>query len=210
MRTRVKICGITSHDALCAAVLAGADAVGFVMYPASSRYVTAELAARLVAATPAWVTTVGLFVNHKGDEVNTLARFCRFDLLQFNGDEDNGFCESFDRPFIKAVRVGDNTDVPGTISMFPGSRGILLDAQVSGQFGGTGRTFDWAKIPREVSGLMLAGGLTPDNVESAIAVAAPFGVDVSGGVESAPGTKDPALIEAFIRAVHRADGGDQK
>ncbi len=205
MRTRVKICGITSPDALQAAVMAGADAVGFVMYRGSSRYVSAELAAHLVAQTPPWVTTVGLFVNHTINEVNVLSQACQFDLLQFSGDEDNAFCQSIRRPFIKSVRVGEQTDVQDAIASFPDSRGIQLDADVQGQFGGTGRTFDWTKIPHRVNGLTLAGGLTPDNVESAIQTVAPFGVDVSGGVESAPGTKDPGLIEAFIGAVRRAD-----
>ncbi|MDG2070790.1 MAG: phosphoribosylanthranilate isomerase [Pseudomonadales bacterium] len=201
MRTRVKICGIKSSDAIDAAVAAGADALGFNMYKSSTRYVGPEETANLLVQIPPLVTKVGLFVNHSADEVSAIIEQCRFDVLQFHGDESNEFCSAFSMPFIKAIRVEQNTDIEAAVATYPNSSGVLLDSHIPGQFGGTGTTFDWSKIPVLDTPVLLAGGLTADNAGRAIDLVHPYAVDVSGGVESSAGVKDAHLITKFIEAV---------
>lgn len=204
MRTRVKICGITNAADLQTAVAAGVDAIGLNMVEASPRYVTPETAAALAAAPPL-VTIVGLFANHSHDAVMTILSKMHLDLLQFHGDESDEFCKSFGRPYIKALRVSPQTDVAGAVANYPGSSGILLDACVKGIYGGTGVQLDWHKLPRLATSVVLAGGLTPDNVGDAIRLIRPWGVDVSSGVEASPGKKDADKIQAFMAAVRAAD-----
>ncbi|KDE38600.1 MAG: phosphoribosylanthranilate isomerase [Nitrincola lacisaponensis] len=206
MRTRVKICGITRlEDALCAASL-GADALGFVFYPPSPRYVAVEQAVSILDRLPAFVTSTALFVNATRNEVDSLLSATRIDLLQFHGDEDPDFCERFSRPYIKALRVHEGMDITAEAARYPGARAILLDAFVPGIPGGTGTRFDWQAIPRELAPrLVLAGGLAADNVAEAIREVQPFAVDVSGGVEAAKGIKDAEKIRHFMNEVNRVN-----
>ena len=201
MRTRIKICGIKSSDAAEAAIAAGADALGFNMYKSSVRYVEPAETTALLMQLPPLVTKVGLFVNHNAEEVSRIIEQCHFDLLQFHGDESNEFCSAFAMPFIKAIRVEQDTDIEKAVAAYPNSSGVLLDSHIPGQFGGTGTTFDWSIIPVLNTPVLLAGGLTVDNVGRAIDLVHPYAVDVSGGVESSAGVKDAHLITQFIDAV---------
>jgi phosphoribosylanthranilate isomerase len=205
-RTRVKICGITSAADAAAAVTAGADALGLVFFAGSRRAVAPEQARAILAGLPAMVTAVALFVNAERRDVIDLCSALPLGLLQFHGDEEAAYCASFGRPWMKAIRVGDNTDIRAEVSRYPRASAILLDTFVAGVPGGTGEVFDWSRIPRDLGiPLILAGGLSADNVGTAIATAAPFAVDVSGGVESEPGVKSRQLIEDFVSAVRTAD-----
>ena len=206
MRTRVKICGITREDDALAAVEHGADAIGLVFYAPSPRYVTIERAADIVRRTPPVVTTVALFVDAAADDIARAVAEVGVDLLQFHGAERAAECAAHGRPWIKAVRMRPETDLAAQSAAFAQARGLLLDAYRTGVPGGTGETFDWDRIPRGLaSRIVLAGGLTAANVGEAIRRVRPFAVDVSGGVESSPGIKDPDKIRAFIDEVRRAE-----
>ncbi|MBD9438433.1 phosphoribosylanthranilate isomerase [Pseudomonas sp. PDM04] len=199
---RSKICGITRIEDALAAVQAGADAIGFVFYPKSPRAVTFQQARDIISALPPFVTTVGLFVNTSRCEMGELLDAVPLDLLQFHGDEVVADCDCWHRPYIKAVRVKAGDDIAAACRAFPSASGILLDTYVEGVPGGTGEAFDWSLIPQGLSKpIILAGGLTPDNVAAAIAQVRPYAVDVSGGVEASRGIKDHAKIQAFIEAV---------
>lgn len=205
-RTRVKICGITRDADLAAAVDAGADAVGFVFYPPSPRAVGIEQAAELVALLPPFVTSVGLFVNASGEEVNAVLDRVPLQLLQFHGDETDAQCARHGRPWIKAARMRPGVDLVEFSSLHPRASGVLVDAFVDG-YGGGGKTFDWSLIPAGFERpLVLSGGLDADNVVEAVRRVRPWAVDVSSGVESAKGIKDAAKIAAFIAGVRNADG----
>lgn len=203
-KTKVKICGITSIEDGQAAVAAGADAIGLVFYPPSSRYVTPSLAAEIIASLGPFVTTVGLFVNEDAAVVKQTIALSGLHLLQFHGDESPHYCQQFDRPYIKALRMSPDLDPLQAVANFPGACGYLFDAWQPDKFGGTGKTFDWQRIVGLAShNLILAGGLNPDNVEAAIQAVHPYAVDVSGGVEFKPGKKDHRALKAFInRAKH--------
>lgn len=209
-RTRIKICGITREDDLDAVVAAGADALGFVFYAPSPRYVAAERAAELVARVPAFVKTVGLFVNAAPEAVATVLDQVPLDLLQFHGDEAPGYCAAFRRPWIKAARVKPGLDLLEYARAFSGAAGIsglLLDAHVEG-YGGGGQTFDWSLIPPGLPlPVILSGGLHPGNVAEAVRRVRPWAVDVSSGVEAARGVKDMRKIIEFIAGVRDADAG---
>ncbi|WP_460116740.1 phosphoribosylanthranilate isomerase [Pseudomonas sp. S2_C03] len=199
---RSKICGITRIEDALAAVEAGADAIGFVFYPGSPRAVTFQQARDIIKALPPFVTTVGLFVNVSHCELGELLDAVPLDVLQFHGDEPAADCECWHRPYIKALRVKAGDDIAAACRAFPNASGILLDAYVEGVPGGTGEAFDWSLIPKGLNKpIILAGGLTPDNVAEAIARVQPYAVDVSGGVEASRGIKDHAKIRAFIEAV---------
>lgn len=209
-RTRIKICGITREDDLDAVVAAGADALGFVFYAPSPRYVAAARAAELVARVPAFVKTVGLFVNAAPEAVATVLDQVPLDLLQFHGDEAPGYCAAFRRPWIKAARVKPGLDLLEYARAFSGAAGIsglLLDAHVEG-YGGGGQTFDWSLIPPGLPlPVILSGGLHPGNVAEAVRRVRPWAVDVSSGVEAARGVKDMRKITEFIAGVRDADAG---
>lgn len=203
---RVKICGITGADDARVAVDAGADALGFNFHEASPRHVTAGQAARIVEGLPPFVTTVALFVDPSPGQVRQVLDEVRFDLLQFHGAESPDLCGSFGAPYLKACAVGDGFDIEALATRYSDARGLLLDACVEGRTGGTGATFDWALWPRGYPRpLILAGGLTPDNVVAAIRATRPFAVDVSSGVELSPGRKDPRRVRRFIEEVHRVE-----
>jgi len=199
---RSKICGITRLEDALAAVDAGADAIGFVFYAKSPRAVTVQQARAIIAGLPPFVTTVGLFVNASRCELGEILDAVPLDLLQFHGDETSEQCEGYHRPYIKALRVKAGDDIAAACKAYPGASGILLDTYVEGVPGGTGAAFDWSLVPQGLSKpIILAGGLTVDNVAEAIARVKPYAVDVSGGVEQSKGIKDRTKIEAFMRAV---------
>lgn len=209
-RVRVKICGITRLEDALAAVAAGADALGFVLYPPSPRAITAEAAAAIIRALPPFVTPVALFVDPTVAAVQALLALAPNALLQFHGDESDAFCAQFGRPWIKALAVQAGRDTAAAIAAHPGAAGILLDAWHPDLKGGTGAAFDWTRFPRNSSQpLILAGGLTPANVAAAVRLTRPYAVDVSGGVEARAadgsvqkGIKDAGHVEAFIAAAH--------
>lgn len=202
MRTRVKICGITRAEDGLAAVAAGADAIGLVFEENSPRYVSVEHARAIVAALPPYITAVALFVDAKAAHIEGVLNRVSVNLLQFHGKETPDQCRRFGRPYVKAVRMRDGVDPRAYASDFSDAAGLLLDTYAHGPVGGTGETFDWARVPREVAKpVILAGGLTPDNVSEAIMAVGPYAVDVSSGVERSKGIKDAAKIAAFISAV---------
>lgn len=204
MTTRVKICGITRHEDAMAAIEAGANALGFVFYKPSPRYVEPEVAADIIRQLPPFVTTVGLFVDAAEDEVAAITAQTGIDLLQFHGNETESFCRLFSRPYIKAFRMRPKLDILALVAEYDSARGILLDAYRPGVPGGTGEVFDWSLIPCSLAPrLVLAGGLKSDNVAEAIRHVSPYAVDVSGGVEAAPGQKERAAIFAFMAAVQQ-------
>ena len=204
LSVRIKVCGITSVDDARAAVRAGANAIGLVFYEKSPRYVTVEQAQQIARSVPPFVAVAGLFVNAGDQEVKEVLAQVPLTLLQFHGDEDDGWCQGWQRQYIKALRVRPDLSLPGAIADYPGASGILLDAYRKGIPGGTGESFDWGLIPPALDKpLILAGGLHENNVAQAIGQVAPYAVDVSSGVESRPGIKDHDKLAAFIRAVER-------
>ncbi len=215
-RTRIKICGLTRAEDVVAAVAAGADAIGFVFYAKSPRYVTADVAAQLISAAPPFVSTVGLFVNAGAEEVAAILQQAPLSLLQFHGDETPEQCAAIaaavKRPFIRAARIGSSTTPADLIkyeqdyrSASPYFTGLLLDTLVE-QYGGSGKVFDWSLIPEELAPrVVLSGGLSVQNATDAVQRVRPHAVDISSGVEQAKGIKDAAKIAAFISAVRQAD-----
>ncbi len=203
MTTKIKICGITNiEDALFAAE-AGADALGFVFYEKSPRYVSSETVKKIVSMLPPFVTTVGLFVNAGVEAIETTVRLSGIDVIQLHGDETPEECGFAPHPVIKAVRVKDAGSLAG-VEKYPVSA-LLLDAWNDQQYGGTGESFNW-QLARNLTGqlpIILAGGLNPDNVAEAIRVVAPYAVDVSSGVEISPGKKDHDKIRKFIQQVRQ-------
>lgn len=203
MRTRVKICGITRLEDGLVAAAAGADALGLNFYSKSPRFIDTGKAKVLHSALPAFVTRVGLFVNAEAEFVKSVLAAVPLDLLQFHGDESAEYCQSFARPYLKALRMKPGLDLAAAVKPFGSAQGILVDAWSDEQFGGTGKAFDWSLLGSAVRSerLILAGGLHPGNVAEAVRAVRPWAVDVSSGVESAPGIKDKNKIEQFIRAI---------
>lgn len=209
MSTRVKVCGITTADDALAAAQAGADAIGLVFAAGSPRRLAIDQAAAIRASLPAFVACVALFMDQPADEVTHIIRAVQPDLLQFHGSESEAHCAAFGRPWIKAVGLGGGEAVAP--DAYAGANGILLDGHAAGAAGGSGQRFDWGRIAAwqaarpARSPVIVAGGLTPDNVGGLVKQCRPWGVDVSSGVESAPGVKDHAKVHAFIEAVRRVD-----
>lgn len=205
IRTRIKICGLTREADVDAAVAAGADAIGFVFYEKSSRYVTPARAAELARRLPPFVTPVGLFVNASDETLAAGLAALPNLLLQFHGDERPQDCERAGRPYLRAARMNPGFDLLDFAQQYSGAQAILLDAHVDG-YGGSGKVFDWSLIPRNVpSPVVLSGGLHAGNVLTGILQVRPWAVDVSSGVERAKGLKDATLIQQFCAAVHEAD-----
>ena len=198
--TRVKFCGFTHQDDVAQAVALGADALGFVFYGPSSRYVSPEHAQTLTRSVPAFVTRVGLFVNEEAETVQRIFELARLNLIQYHGEESPEFCDAIGLPYIKAFRVRKGMDLRTEMDRYPNASGFLLDAYVKGQPGGTGEGFDWELIPQSHAPIILAGGLTPDNAKDAIDQVAPWALDVSGGIETKPGRKDPDKMTRFMSA----------
>ena len=219
MRTRVKICGITRVEDGIAAADAGADAIGLIFWPGSPRCVAYDAARAIAAALPAFVSVVGLFVDPEPQAVRGVLAAVPLDLLQFHGDEAPELCTSFARPYIKAVPVKPGVDLLQYAARFPAAHGLLFDAfQPGGMPGGTGTTFDWSRLPQQLTDpmsrrLILSGGLTRENVAAAVRQLRPWAVDVSSGVEVSDadgkprrGIKSAEKIAAFVREVRNADG----
>lgn len=209
-RVRVKVCGITCLEDALAALKAGADALGFVFYEKSTRHVSIEQAKLIIEQLPAFVTTTALFVNAESAFVEEAIDEAKFDLLQFHGDEAAGFCESFSRPYMKAIRMQKTTNLAEISRQYPTAKALLLDAYVKGVPGGTGETFNWdwiapSKRQDVKQAIILAGGLHAENVAEAIEAVQPWAVDVSGGVEASPGKKSPERIQQFIQNVAQAN-----
>ena len=205
MNTRIKMCGLTREEDIDAAIASGADAIGFVFYPPSPRYVTPKRAAELARRIPPFVDVVGLFVNAAPETVLATCAAVPINLLQFHGDEDATYCRQFARPYLRAARVRPGLDLVEFAGSFPDARGLLLDAFVEG-YGGGGHVFDWTLIPPDLPGfLVLSGGLTAENVGEAVQRVRPVAVDVSSGVEMSKGIKDHSKIAAFVAAVRKAD-----
>lgn len=215
-RTRVKVCGITRGEDAIMAIQAGADALGFVFYPPSPRAVTADVAAQLCQQLPPFVDKVGLFVNASAAEVQRVLKQVPLTLLQFHGDESAEFCEQFGLVYIKAVRMPAAGEAESSgaedkqayeqaiaqLNSHQAAAGFLLDTYQKGVPGGTGKIFDWSRIPGHLTqAIILAGGLDADNVAAAVKAVAPYAVDVSSGVESSAGIKAPEKIQAFMQAV---------
>jgi len=206
VRTRVKICGITSPRDAQAAARLGADAIGLVFYEPSPRYVTIEQAREIADSLPPFVSRVALFVNATAESVRAVLDGVGIDLLQFHGEEDATFCGLFGIPYLKAVRVRKGLNLLEYLSPFYGAAGWLLDAYRPDYYGGTGETFDWGVIPAGLERpVVLSGGLTVANVAEAVRRVRPWAVDVSSGVESTKGVKDADKIAAFIEGVRNAD-----
>ena len=212
MRTRAKICGITRVQDIKAVVDAGADAIGFVFFPPSPRSVNKAEAIALVQVVPPYVQVVGLFVNATADEIAEILKDVHLDILQFHGDESPEQCQQIAnhvrRRWYKAIQVkpdATSAEMIETIQQYQqvGASAMLLDAWHPELKGGTGHRFDWTQFPKLDIPLILAGGLTPENVEDAIHTTGAYAVDVSGGVESSKGIKDQQLIERFMQGVQR-------
>lgn len=206
MRTRVKICGITRiEDALSCATL-GVDAIGLVFYAPSPRNVTIKQATDIVAALPPFVTIVGLFVDATPSFIQKVLSHIKLDVLQFHGDETPEQCAQYNLPYMKAVRVKPDTNLLQYCTDYAEAQALLLDAYVDGTHGGTGLTFDWNLIPKNLpKPIVLAGGLNADNAAEAISQTGPYAIDVSGGVESAKGIKDIKKIVALLAAVNNTN-----
>lgn len=210
-RTRIKFCGMTRPGDVRLAGELGVDAVGFVFAAGSRRRVEPAQAAAMREALAPMVDAAALFMDNEVDEVREVVAAVRPSLLQFHGGEDEAFCRAFGLPYLKAVAMGGG-ETPDPLALharYPTAAGFLLDAHAPGEGGGSGRTFDWARIPRGLTKpILVAGGLTPDNVHDAVLATRPWGVDVSSGVEAEgepPGVKDGARMRRFVEEVRRAD-----
>jgi len=205
LRTRTKICGITRLEDAKASILAGCDALGFVFYKESPRYIALDAFKVIVKELPPFVTKTGLFVNADPAEIEEAIQSGFVNVLQFHGDETADFCRQFNFPYIKAVAVSSSVDLIQYAKDFHDAEALLLDAYHEHLKGGTGQTFDWNLIPQSLSKpIVLAGGLTVDNVKEAIKKVKPYAVDVSGGVEESKGIKNSLKIQAFIKETQDA------
>lgn len=205
MRTRIKICGLTREADVDAAVVAGADAIGFVLYERSPRHVSVARAATLAYRLPPFVTPVLLLVNATPVQVHEASRAVPHALLQFHGDETPAQCDAAGRPYLRAARMAPGFDLLDFAARFPGASALLLDAHVEA-YGGGGKVFDWSLIPPSVPvPVVLSGGLNAANVIEGVLRVRPWAVDVSSGVESAKGIKDAEAMRRFCQAVREAD-----
>jgi len=206
-RTRVKICGITSVQDAQHVCDAGADSIGLVFYKKSPRYVEISQAREICDSLPPFVTSVGLFLDATKDYVNEVLAEVKLDLLQFHGLETPEFCDSFSRPYIKAIGMKDITsesEFTRATEKYNNAKGFLVDSHAIGKAGGTGETFDWKNVPQvHEKPIILAGGLNPENIADALQQLDLFGVDLSSGVESKPGIKDPEKVRKLMNEVYR-------
>ena len=206
MRTRIKVCGFTDPENAVAAASKGIDAIGLVFYPPSPRHITLEQAQKIVAAVPAFVTTVGLFVDASKGAIEDVLSQVPIDLIQFHGDETATFCRSLERPFVKAVRMRPETDLMHIAEDFHDASALLLDTYHPDLKGGTGHHFDWNLIPENFPiPIVLAGGIGVENAQQAIGQVQPYALDVSSGVERYKGMKDINKIVELITEVELGD-----
>ena len=202
---QVKICGITNSEDARAAVDAGADAIGLIFYQGSKRCIDERLAAEIVALLPPYTSINALFVNPTEAEVRKVLSTVDVSQIQFHGEEPPAFCEDFGRPYVKSIPVVDTTRMRALVADHTNARAYLFDTHVPGEHGGTGKTFDWTKMPeKNIGHRILAGGLDTENVAKAIRIAGPDAVDVSSGVESQPGIKNHETLKRFIAAAKQA------
>ncbi len=205
MRTRVKICGITRCEDAQLVVDAGVDAIGLVFYAKSPRFVNSEIAAEISQRIPAFVSRVALFKDADKQAVEAVLQAVEIDLIQFHGSESADFCQQFTLPYIKAIGMKGTEHDAGFLRSsaenYDSAKALLLDGHAPGEAGGTGESFDWASIATVDKAIVLAGGLTPENVQQAITLVQPYAVDVSSGVESTPGMKDKDKVAAFMKQV---------
>jgi phosphoribosylanthranilate isomerase len=208
-RTRIKFCGMTRPGDVRLASELGVDAVGFIFAERSPRRLKAEEARAMRHALAPLVDAVALFMDNPLEEVREVVRQVRPSLLQFHGDEDDTFCRGFGVPYIKAVPMGGEVRADDALTLqrrYPGAAGFLFDSHGNGQSGGSGRAFDWTRIPAGMfKPFVLAGGITPENVFDAVCQTLPWGVDVSSGIEVSPGIKDGDRMRRFVQEVRRAD-----
>ena len=206
-RTRIKICGMTDLVRVREAVAAGVDALGFIFAPASPRRLEPEQARELISSLPPFVDAVGVFVNEEQGMIRDIAQYCGLTMVQLHGDEDPAFCRAMPVRVLKAIRVGEQSRAADLAPYRGAVSGFVLDTYRRGQVGGTGQTFDWQLVAQLAppAPVILAGGLTPDNVAAAISQVRPFAVDFNSGLETAPGRKDPALMRRAVAAVRQAD-----
>jgi phosphoribosylanthranilate isomerase len=206
MAVKVKICGITSVNDALAVSRAGADAIGLVFYPKSSRYLSIQQAVEICTALPPFITVVGLFLDANQQEVNAVLEQVSLDLLQFHGSESPQYCASFSRPYIKAVGMLGLDDFTGYADQYPDAKAFLVDGHALGLAGGTGNTFNWDDIPTNYAKpIILAGGLNPDNIAMAIESTSVYAVDLSSGVEIQLGIKSETKITALMQEVKRVE-----
>lgn len=206
MRTRVKICGITRTEDALAAISSGADAIGFVFWQQSSRNILPQQASIITQNIPAFVTTVGVYVDPTVDWVHETSTTAHLGLLQFHGDESPEFCDQFALPYVKALRIKEGVDLLEYADRYQNAKALLLDTYSANLPGGTGEVFDWELIPTDLSlPIILSGGLTSDNVVHAITKVKPWAVDVSSGVEASKGIKDIDKISAFMQRVKNCE-----
>jgi len=203
-RVKIKICGLTRNEDLEAAIAAGADAVGFV-FTSSPRRISTDTAIRLCSYVPEDVLRVGLFLDQDGSEIERVVKSVPLDVLQFHGSETEQECSVFGLPWLKAVAMENARSAQAAERDYPGAMGLLLDSHASGKRGGSGKVFDWSLSRSLSKPVWLAGGLNADNVARAIRRVRPYAVDVSSGVEAAPGIKDASRISAFIKAVREVE-----
>ena len=204
MKTRVKFCGMTRMQDVQSAIALNVDALGFVFVKCSPRNIDVETAAEIIQGIPPFVVKVGLFMNAQTSEVENVLDKIRLNLLQFHGDEEEPFCSQFDVPYLKAVPMASVSSLREYCQAYPSATGFLLDSHAKGEMGGSGEKFTWSKLPEDIDKpVILAGGLSPDNVAEAIRIVHPYAVDVSSGIETSKGIKDPAKMEQFIKEVHR-------
>ena len=202
---QVKICGITNSEDARAAVDAGADAIGLIFYQGSKRCIDERLAAEIVSLLPPYTSINALFVNPTEAEVRKVLSTVDVSQIQFHGEEPPAFCEDFGRPYVKSIPVVDTTRMHALVADHTNARAYLFDTHVPGEHGGTGKTFDWTKMPeKNIGHRILAGGLDTENVAKAIRIAEPDAVDVSSGVESQPGIKNHETLKRFIAAAKQA------
>ena len=210
-RTRVKICGITSIQDAHNVCAAGADSIGLVFYEKSPRNVSIAQAKEICDSLPPFVTCVGLFLNPSDDFVNSVLKEVKLDLLQFHGVESAEFCNSFSRPYIKAIGmegISTEDEFAQATKQYTNAKGFLIDSHATGKAGGTGKTFDWKNVPQmQQKPIILAGGLNPENIADALLQLRSqmnlYGIDLSSGVESQPGIKDPDKIKKLMNEVYR-------
>jgi len=200
---RVKICGLTRSEDVAAAVAAGCDALGFVFVHGSPRYLDEATAGALVQVVPAFVSRVGLFLDQGAEQVRQVLQRVPLSILQFHGTEEAEFCRQFGRPYIKAISLASGVKVVDAEKAYPDAAAILVDSHAPGGQGGTGKTVNWQELSAGSLPLILAGGLNPANVATAVNMVKPWAVDVSSGVESAPGIKDAVAMRRFIEEARR-------
>ena len=202
MKTRIKFCGMTRQQDIQTAIALGVDALGFVFVESSARNIDIETAMSLTQKIPPFVVKVGLFMNSQATEIENVINNVKLNLLQFHGDEEEPFCKQFGMPYLKAVPMASTLSLSEFCQAYSSATGFLLDSHAKGEMGGSGKQFSWRKIPENIDKpMILAGGLSAENVAEAIRIVRPYAVDVSSGIETSKGIKDPVKMRQFVKEV---------